>query len=82
MQQDDFVTAVIESVAEIAKISKKDKDKIDETLRFRFSGEMIYIKKRGPCYRDAIRAATGTAEEIALMFDVNERTVRRVRKGR
>ena len=82
MQQDDFVTSVIDAVAEIAKISKKDKDKIDEMLRFRFSGETIYIKRRGPTYKEAIKAATGTHQEIADLLGVSKTMVYRVRKGR
>lgn len=82
MQQDDFITAVLDTVAENTSLSKAARAKIDAELRFNWAGSPAYIKKRDPSYREAIRAAVGTHEEIARQFNVSVRTVFRVRKGR
>lgn len=82
MPDDDFITSVLDTVANHVAISKQKRDKIDADLRLSWGGAPIYILKRSPTRRQAIRDATGTYAEIASAFDVSTTTVWRVRKGR
>lgn len=82
MPHDDFLTAVLDTVAENVQISRAARAKIDAALRASWAGAPVYIKKRSPVFRDAIRAAVGTHAEIARLYNVSERTVSRVRRGR
>jgi hypothetical protein len=82
MQQDDFISAVLDTVSSNVSMSKAARAKIDAELRQQWAGAPVYIKKREPTYRESIRAAVGTHEEIAKMYSVSVRTVFRVRKGR
>lgn len=82
MPHDDFVSDVLDTVSQNVSLSKPARAKIDADLRQQWAGAPVYIKKRDPIYRDAIRAAVGTHEEIARQFNVSIMTVRRVRKGR
>ena len=82
MPTDDFVCVVLDTVAEHVPVSKAKREKIDEALRLTFGGGPCYILKRSPTRRQAIRDAIGTYAKIAKEFNVSERTVWRVKKGR
>ena len=83
MQQDDFITAVLDTVAANVQISKSARAKIDSALRTNWGGcQVLYISKKSPTMRQAIREAIGSHEEIARQFNVSRQTVWRVRKGR
>lgn len=82
MQDDDFITAVLDTVAAHVQISKQKREKIDSDLRQAWGGAACYILKRSPTRRQAIRDAVGTYDEIAAAFNVSTTTVWRVRKGR
>lgn len=82
MPDDDFITSVLDTVSTHVPISKPKRDRIDADLRLNWGGSPIYILKRSPTIRQAIRDATGTYAEIATAFNVSLTTVWRVRKGR
>lgn len=82
MPDDDFITAVLDTVSAHVEISKAKRARIDADLRLAWGGGPAYILKRSPLRREAIKAATGSYAEIAREFNVSITTVWRVRKGR
>lgn len=81
-QEDDFVAAVVETVARTIKLSNPQRERIDSEIRQAWAGFRPHIAARAPSLRQAIRDALGTHEEIARKFHVNRSTVWRIRKGR
>ena len=79
---DDFITAVMDTVSRTIKLSNPQREKIDAQLRHEWGGFPIYVPQRPPSLRQAIRDATGTYDEIARKFRVSRVTVWRYRKGR
>ncbi|MEY4967287.1 MAG: hypothetical protein RL274_2870 [Pseudomonadota bacterium] len=82
MQEDDFVVSVIDTVAEHVTLSKPKRAEIDQALRLNWGGMPVYVARRSPTMRQAIRDAVGTYDEIARAYGVSTTTVWRVRKGR
>ncbi len=82
MPADDFITAMLDTVAEHVAISQAKRARIEADLRQAWGGAPCYILKRSPTRRQAIRDAVGSYAEIANKFSVSLTTVWRVRKGR
>ena len=82
MPQDDFVTELLDTVAECVTLSKPARQRLDAAIRQRWSGAPVYVKRNGPLLRRSIQEATGTHAEIAHALGVSIKTVWRYRKGR
>ena len=82
MQRDDFVTDLLDTIAETMPLTKPARAKLDAAIRQRFHGSPNYVKRNGPLLRRTIQEATGTHAEIAHALGVSIATVWRYRKGR
>lgn len=82
MQRDDFVTDLLDTIAETITVSKPARAKLDAAIRQRWSGAPVYVKRNGPLLRRTIQEASGTHAEIAHALGVSIKTVWRYRKGR
>lgn len=80
MQQDDFVTDLLDTIHETVTLTKQARAKLDAAIRHRWSGAPVYVKRNGPLMRRTIQEATGTPQEIAHALGISVRTVWRYRK--
>ena len=82
MQRDDFVSDLLDTIAECVSLSKPARTRLDTAIRQRWSGAPVYVKRNGPLLRRSIQEASGSPAEIAHALGVSIRTVWRYRKGR
>ena len=80
MQRDDFVTDLLDTIAETLPLTKPARARLDAAIRQRWSGAPVYVKRNGPLLRRTIQEATGTPAEIAHALGISIRTVWRYRK--